>query len=141
MIIYQKGDLLASPCTVIGHCANCFNVMGAGIARQIAIKFPGAWTADQKTAPGDRRKLGTFSKWKGPVTIYNLYGQYGFGAGKQVDYYMLQKALTLMRDDLNADDIVGFPRLGTGLAGGSWEEIECILLEVFKDRIIYVYDL
>ena len=58
-----KGDLLKlaleGKFDVITHGCNCFNTMGAGIARQIAIEFPEAAIADNYTKRGDKSKLGT----------------------------------------------------------------------------------
>lgn len=36
---------------------------------------------------------------------------------------------------------VHMPRIGTGLAGGNWNEIEPIIQEELNDIIVYVYDL
>ena len=50
-----KGDLLAmgkdGTFDIILHGCNCFNVMGAGIAAQIAAQFPDAKLADDETVP------------------------------------------------------------------------------------------
>lgn len=43
---------------VIVHGCNCFNMMGSGIARKIAINFPMAMDADARTLKGDPFKLG-----------------------------------------------------------------------------------
>ena len=40
MISYHNGDLLKSGCDIICHQVNLQGVMGGGIARQIANKYP-----------------------------------------------------------------------------------------------------
>lgn len=40
MISYHKGDLLESQCDIIAHQVNLQGVMGGGLARQIAEKYP-----------------------------------------------------------------------------------------------------
>ncbi len=146
MITHVKGDLLASDCSIIGHQCNCFCTFGAGIARAIREQFPKAYEADLATKRGDRDKMGTFTDYQYEDRhIYNLYGQYGFGPGRQTDYDALEQALTGMAADLapEAGDRykIGFPRLGCGLAGGEWSVVEAILERVWKDRQIYVYSL
>ena len=41
MKTYLGENLLESDCDVIIHCCNCFNTMGAGIAKAIADKYKG----------------------------------------------------------------------------------------------------
>lgn len=40
------------------HGCNCFNSMGAGIAKEVKQRIKGAYQLDQKTKKGDSRKLG-----------------------------------------------------------------------------------
>lgn len=40
MIIDKKGDVLESGCNVICHQVNEYGVMGGGLAKQIANKYP-----------------------------------------------------------------------------------------------------
>ncbi|KAG7346692.1 Zn peptidase [Nitzschia inconspicua] len=52
----QRGDF-----DVIIHGCNCFNTMGAGIAKSIKQNFPSAYKADCQTREGNPDKLGTYS--------------------------------------------------------------------------------
>ena len=65
MIEYIVGNLIEAAqvgdVDVIGHQANCYCAMGAGIAPQIAEAFPDALAADNETIPGDMEKMGTYS--------------------------------------------------------------------------------
>lgn len=146
MIKYVKGNLLKSDVDVIAHGANCFNTMGGGIALQIARQYPEAQKVDRMTSPGDKGKLGTYTKAKsGGKTIYNLYTQYDFGGpDPNVDYAAVHNALSKMRLDVdrtNPDAKIGLPRIGCGLAGGDWSVVELIIEKVFGDREVFVYDL
>lgn len=157
MIITVKGDLLDSDCKVIAHQANCFNTMGAGIARQIAKTYPRAYEADLKTIKGHRKKLGTFSLSIGNPEIYNLYGQYGFASQTKpaTDYKALEKALKAMKNDIFHRSALaqnyGWPKvglpsfMGCGLGGGDWSTVLGIIEKIFGNTEgitdIYLYKL
>lgn len=134
MLIYKNGDLLKSDCTVIMHQANCFSVMGAGIAKAIADKYEEAYLADKglELTPEDR--LGKYSiAYENGITIVNLYGQFNFGAGLKTNYEMLENAIDKFFTDYKEDNKVnlskiGVPyKLGCGLAGGDWNIVKSIL--------------
>ncbi len=148
MIHIQQGDLLQSDCTVIAHQCNCFATMGAGIAKQIKERYPEAYEADRRfpLPIGSRERLGHFSKVRvGDCLIYNLYGQYHYGRGKQTELSMLEKAVRSMLEDLKSHEgKIGFPYgMGAGLAGGDWGEIEPMLERCSEDygRDLFLYRL
>lgn len=61
----MKGDLLwlgrTGEFDVIIHGCNCFNAMGAGIARSVQTHFPEAYVVDLTTEMGAVEKLGTYT--------------------------------------------------------------------------------
>jgi O-acetyl-ADP-ribose deacetylase (regulator of RNase III) len=145
MLRYIKGNLVTAllygDVDFIGHQCNCFNTMRRGIAKEIASKIPTAVIADSLTIKGDKSKLGTFTYDSG---VYNLYGQYKYGTGLvHTDYVYLRAALTAMRNDIdNTAARVAFPKLGCGLAGGSWDIVSNIIQEVFNEYDnIFIYEL
>ena len=120
--LFQSGEF-----DVIAHGANCFNTMGAGIAGQIAIRFPEAVAADNTTIPGDLLKLGSLTV---AVTdyglIFNLYTQYK--PGKNLDYTALRLSLRKMTRMIRGKNMkIGLPKIGAGIAGGNWTKIEKII--------------
>jgi O-acetyl-ADP-ribose deacetylase (regulator of RNase III) len=146
-IEYRKGDLLEQKdVNFIIHCANCFNTMGAGIARAIAEKYPEAVEADNQTKPGDPNKLGCFSYAKGKdgKIIANLYGQFDFGGGKRnLNYEAFYGGLEAIHNQiLDSKDkkkvfVVGMPKfIGCGLANGSWRVVKAMLEDIFEESKI-----
>lgn len=98
-----KGDLiklaLEGNFDVIIHGCNCFHTMGAGIARQIRLKWPGVFEADLQTKKGPE-KLGTYSKHMvslpsgTSMVVVNAYTQGRFfGADILVDYAAVETVL------------------------------------------------
>jgi O-acetyl-ADP-ribose deacetylase (regulator of RNase III) len=142
-----KGDLLKlfkeGEFDVIIHGCNCFNVMGAGIAKQIAEKYPKASLADKETLMGDAKKLSNWSTYILPNNqiIINLYTQYL--PGKNLNEWALflgfEKLLNYL---LPIGKRIGIPAIGCGIAGGDWNKIFPVLTEIAKkaghDLITYV---
>ena len=145
---YKVGNLLTdTSIDVIGHCCNCHNTFGSGIALSIKQMYPAAYDADTeyyKKYSGNY--LGTISKAlvkRGDKNfyIYNLYGQknYGKDGNRYVDYEAIYSALIFMCADIMGryqDECpsVGFPyRMASDRAGGHWSIIETMIRVVFKD--------
>jgi O-acetyl-ADP-ribose deacetylase (regulator of RNase III) len=138
MLIKTEGDLLAlaeaGKFNVIVHGCNCFNTMGAGIARAIRLHYPEAYAADMKTKSGDKNKLGmyTHAKTVYGFTVVNAYTQYNISPdGSDVfDYNAFEKVLTDLFIDIETNNVpvdIGFPYIGCGLAGGDEERIVAMI--------------
>jgi len=131
-----KGNLLDMALNgdfdVIVHGCNCFCNFGAGIALQIAERFPEAYERDKVTKIGDKTKLGTITHCRivrnGKLfRIVNAYTQYGTNASViQCDYNALQNAFELIAILFDGERI-GYPKIGAGLAGGDWNIISEII--------------
>jgi len=132
---------------VIAHGCNCFCTFGAGLAKSMREQFPQAYQADLKTAKGSRAKMGSLSQCTvetaaGTLLIANLYTQFYWGAPKLPEdsqddrYQALESSLQELRGITAASAKVGLPRIGAGLAGGSWPKILDIIKSVFPDATI-----
>jgi len=144
MITYITGDLVrdAEQFDVIGHCCNCFNTMGSGIAPQIKAKFPEAYAVDNATVKGDKSKLGTITYTENTTPIIvNIYGQYDYTGRRRnemdLDYNALRSGLRLMKQKFTGKRFA-LPKLGAGLAGGDWTVIERILQEEFAGEYVTI---
>lgn len=154
-LVYVRGNLLESDCSVMMHQTNCFEVMGAGIAKQFALKWPAVSFADKAFMPKNPTgKLGKCSRAlvnDDKVIVFNLYGQYRYGREKQqTNYQALESAVRMMIDELKQLGNMfyklkfGVPyRMGAGNAGGDWNVIEAMLDRVSDEHGIkfYVYQL
>lgn len=134
MIKEIKGDLLELASKghfdYIIHGCNCFNVMGAGIALQIALKYPKAWAKDQRTIAGSINKLGSFTLSYVPIVnngmyIVNLYTQ--FKPGRNFDIKALDFGLYKLKEIIPPDSKIGLPYIGAGIGGGDWKEIKKVI--------------
>ncbi len=119
---------------VIIHGCNCMCTMGAGIAKAIREHFPEAYDADQKTARGDKAKLGTITtatveRGGREITVVNGYIQFDYGGpGVLVDYDALRSVMRHAKAQFSGRRI-GYPKIGAGLARGDWDRIAQIIDE------------
>jgi hypothetical protein len=138
------------------HCCNLYHAFGAGIAKQIKIKYPNAYKADCKSGYGDKLKLGFFTlSHEEGETIYNLYGQKGIGNDRnplkrncQYDFihdgiWRICEFILDSKD--NKPYILAIPHgMGCGLAGGEWSIVYSILGYIenqFADIHFHIYKL
>lgn len=152
MIIEKQGNLLYQNCDIMIHQANCFATMGAGIAAQLKAKYPEVLVADKMfhIPIGSSKRLGEFSKCetRSNQVIYNLYGQYNYGRGKQTDYPAFMSSLKKIFRDINKSGLnnkkIGMPYLiGCGLAGGDWKIVKRIIeVEALKANLtVHIFKL
>ena len=145
-----QGDLLVLALDgrfdVIIHGCNCYCTMGGGIARVIQEEFPEAYAADLVTIKGDRNKLGDFSfatvkRNDREITIVNGYTQFHFhGADVLVDYDAVRRLFAKIKKRFSGRRI-GYPKIGSGLAGGDWERLAEIIDEELagEDHTLVLY--
>ena len=126
---------------VIVQGCNCFNTMGAGIAKQIKKAWPEIYAVDCKTVRGDKKKLGTITvAYEEDAIVVNAYTQYYYGTkrGRNADYDAIRSAFRIINDEFRGM-VIGIPRIGAGLAGGDWNIIKKIIVEETPDvKVILV---
>ena len=128
--------------SILAHQANCHCTMGSGFAKELKERIPKAWEADQQTYIGDVNKLGDYSVYtpdNGVNVVYNLYGQYDYQSRQDTDYDALHSALTGMFLEVMPHDVVGMPKIGSGLGGGSWNVIEGIIDECSGSHPVFIF--
>jgi len=135
-LIKVKGNLLdmadAGEFDVIVQGCNCFNAMGAGLAPQIAKRYPLAEAVDSDTRKGSIAKLGNwtmaYSTNDNPnqieFRIINAYTQYvtskqGEDVFEYASFEVILRKLAHEYGHLR----FGLPYIGMGLAGGDKKRI------------------
>lgn len=125
------------------HGCNCFCNMGAGIAKEVKKKIPGAFKEDAMTMKGNQSKLGRNSVYQdGNKLLFNAYTQYKFwGEGPQVDYDAIESCFKSAVERAKACPAqlpIVTPLIGAGLAGGDWMRIYDIIDKATGDYPIIV---
>ncbi len=150
MLIYKTMDATSVNTGIIAHGVNCQRRMASGIAKTIRAKFPQAYEA-YMALPGGEDMLGTSHvvciNHEAELYVANMFTQvfYGYGGGKYADADAIEHALTATAAQANVYSLPIFmPRVGCGLGGLKWEDVEqrvLKVLELYPDVDIVVCDL
>jgi len=125
-------------------------IWGAGFSRQLRNKWPRAQAAfkDWVLSTKGEFKLGAthIVRVDDATTVASLVAQHGYGPADhpRVRYNALTTALQQIGEMAsNAGASIHMPRIGSGLAGGSWEVVEEIVEETLCRRglKVTVYEL
>lgn len=165
MISYHTGDAtlpdIEGP-LVIAHICNDAGRFGAGFAKAVATRYPTAqgmyyrWHDGVSRATFKACELGAI-QWcpvgrdiglqAGDRWVVNMVAQHGTRSKTNPKPLDLD-ALTACLRNLNQSSYVSelnvpivMPRIGTRLAGGTWDEIEPIIVEQVGYQDVRVYDL
>lgn len=135
-IRYVTGDATALAVdgpVVLAHCVNSVGRWGAGFVLAVSARWPHVkadyldWWRDR--GRGDFALGATRHVAVGPGRwVANMVGQRGIagpGNPKPIDYGALEQCLTAVAvHALRYAAVVHMPRVGCGLAGGRWADVE-----------------
>jgi O-acetyl-ADP-ribose deacetylase (regulator of RNase III) len=139
MITKINGDLFNTKQRIIAHGVNCQGVFNAGVAKQIASRFPKVKKLylDKQWTPGDIQVCPVL-KDRTPDFIMNLATQNYYGSGQDFVVYNALYACFVQLFEF-AEFLgcgVAIPKIGSGLAGGDWTRIYKIIEACIKHRPI-----
>lgn len=152
MIEVKNGDIFNAfndGCNVICHQVNCQGSMNAGLAKEIAKRWPEVKRDYQDLCMenGINRLLGTYIFT--PIEeggIVSIFGQAYYGRDKNrcyTSYGALAHAFHLIHECLYVKKIAVPYGIGCGLAGGNWNVVMKIITNEFNyadrgpDVVIY----
>ena len=156
MITYLNGDATEPKVDgpkIIAHVCNNIGAWGRGFVLSLSLRYPLAERAYrgwyQQNIDHNRIdppfKLGEVQFVQiGDVYIANMIGQHGIFPVEGVSpvrYDAIEACLNIVSVAAkNRNASVHMPRIGCGLAGGKWSDVEPILARTLKDLDVYVYD-
>ncbi len=138
-----KGDLIhfaKQGCfDLIIHGQNCKHGWKKGIAHTIGLHFPQAKKSDLETLYGDKKKLGSYSyanitldSGKNLIVV-NAYTQFNYGQGNHLNIKALESCFFKIKNDF-PNLHYAYPKIGAGLAGGNWNQINTVIESIFHDQ-------
>lgn len=152
-IHYIKGDAtqpIGYGTKIICHICNDIGAWGAGFVIALSKRWK-APELDYRSLKPKERILGSVTfvvvenNVENNIVVANMIGQHGVGLDKDgnppIRYDAVREALKSVNAlAVTVNATVHMPRIGCGLAGGRWDEIEKIIKEVLTVDT-YVYDL
>ncbi|MBD0419211.1 Appr-1-p processing protein [Streptomyces sp. TRM S81-3] len=153
-ITYVRGDATVPSVKgvkVIAHVCNDLGGWGKGFVLAVSRRWPepeAAYRAWHRDRAANDFALGAVQlvRVEPYVWVANMIGQRGIRTGSKgvpVRYEAIDTALARLADEATAlDASVHMPRIGCGLAGGSWSRIEPLITErlVARGIAVTVYD-
>lgn len=134
MIVYKTGNLFTTTKTAIGHGVNCEGVMGHGIAVEVRRLFPETYAAYNKICLQGKLKPGMVYPYRenGKV-ILNIASQDKKGRNASLDWLAIGMWKTLgYCEDRNFDGLA-IPRIGAGIGGLKWPDVDSLLHEIYDE--------
>ncbi|WP_067487860.1 macro domain-containing protein [Actinomadura hibisca] len=153
-IRYVRGDATspqAKGVKVVAHVCNDLGGWGKGFVLEISRRWPEP-EADYRAWHRDRARndfgLGAvrFVRVEPYIWVANMVGQRGMKRGSKgvpIRYDALGRCLAALGDEaLELGASVHMPRIGCGLAGGKWSQVEPLIEERLSGREVpvTVYD-
>lgn len=147
----KRGDVLLARKGIIVHGCNCEGVMGAGIARTIAERYPTVFDAYTNEYKTNGLKLGTIipvqlGKQKWIVNAMTQSFTSSNGGLRPASYDAIAECFERVEEFAETLSIrlpVLFPAIGAGLGGGKWEIIKHIIMNSLGERrrnVLYVFN-
>ena len=147
-IQYVSGDA-TSPVTggskIICHVCNDIGAWGAGFVLALSRKWKEPEQDYRNWFKNGSPKLGhtLFSMIDSSLYVANMIGQHGCGWSNGIPpirYDALLRCLEQVLDfAIKKGCSVHMPKIGCGLAGGVWKEIEPLIVKSLSERDIPVY--
>lgn len=145
MINIKSGNILNCTENIICHQVNVQGIMGGGLARQLADRYPDLENAySEYCRIHNNRYIDLSADILFYVTenkvIANMFSQ---KENFDTDYLNMEIALTYLKKFAQENDLsIAIPYgIGCGIANGEWEKIYKIIEELFNDYDVTLYRL
>ena len=131
MILWKSGDLFMSTCGTLGCPVNTKSVMGAGLAKEFARRFPGLEAAYKKACRSGALGVGTPWLWSPdgaePTKVLCIATKDHWK--QPSEYLYIEQAAEWIAKNHEAAGIkeLALPALGCGLGGLEWHRVKGIL--------------
>lgn len=135
-------DILSSTADLILIPVNCIGVMGAGLAKQFAIKHPAGLAYYKRLCADKEIKLGKHGRWwanrdtlTGDIVNKFLFFPTKHHYKDKSDLILIESGLlnlywTLYRNQIPNTNSVAIPALGCGLGGLKYHHVHASILTI-----------
>ena len=144
MVTFVKGDIFKSPVQVIANPINCVGVMGKGLAKVFAQKFPEMEKDYVKRCKNNNVALGVPYLWeddKFQILNFPTKGHWKTPSRLE-DIKSGLEYLSKNYDEMGISTLA-LPALGCGLGGLEWDQVKALMLDILEpisDLHVFVYE-
>lgn len=156
---YKNKSLLdLPPKIVICHQVNCQGVMGAGLAKQIRIRWPEVYADYKKTIENAEAQVAGLENPPDDILlgavactttvdghrVASLFAQYDYGYGpcRYTNYEAFASCLENLNKLVPSYVPIAFPyKIGCGLGGGDWDIIQLMIKKILHHEDVYICQL
>ena len=129
--IEVEGDLFSGDYDAIGHGVNCKGVMGAGIAKVFADKYPGMESAYRALCAGGWMKPGkVFPYYDGKRWVFNMATQDHPGADASIQWVQDSTIDALKLAEAYHLNNLAIPQIGCGIGGLHIDEVRSLMIDI-----------
>lgn len=118
------GDLFEAQLPAIGHGCNTVGVMGAGIAKEFRRRWPAMYDEYRRRCDDGEFGLGDVFQWGDSPVVFNLGTQPKPGPYASLAAIEASVSLMIRLADRSGLSTVGLPRIGCGLGGLDWADVQ-----------------
>jgi O-acetyl-ADP-ribose deacetylase (regulator of RNase III) len=138
-ITYIKGNLFETECLNIGHGCNSVGVMGRGAALEFKQRYPHVYWEYRKACFNGSLKPGSVhvSSEQNKI-LYNFITQPYPGPYAKIEYIKNSMTQAVLTYELKE---IAIPKIGCGLGGLNWKDVETMLNTEFPSVIFHIYSL
>lgn len=132
-MIEMTGDLFDTEAPMIGHGVNVKGLMGAGIAKEFARRFPEMKENYRRRCEQGILLPGKVYFYKDPETgivVANMASQDLPGPHARIEWLESTARGALALADSRGFTKVALPRIGCGIGGLEWAEVKAVLERV-----------
>lgn len=163
MITYLEGDAtypIGNGPKIIMHVCNDRGGWGSGFVLALSKRWPEPEARYRSMGGACVRgmvQIVAVDQGRECIMVANMIAQRGYGASNTsphqngvpnlqvpLDYDALSRCLRYVADCarfIDASTTVHAPRIGCGLAGGTWDRVEPLIVEAFDNIPVFIYDL
>jgi O-acetyl-ADP-ribose deacetylase (regulator of RNase III) len=139
MIKYVSGDIFESQCQTLVNPVNTVGVMGAGLARQFAQKYPDMLARYKALCQRCLLHIGTLWTWKSPERWILCFPTKKHWADPAWLSYIDAGLANLSHSyEKRGITSIAFPKIGCGLGGLDWELVEALIWEYLSPTTLDV---
>jgi len=147
MIKYVKGSVFDTDCDIIAHGCNCRGGFGKGVAYHMALLHPKAKQFYMQKYRylhgwklGDVQYVSSKGKIIANCATQDKYWKTGDTKEPLAVYWAIRSCMVKLFHYASIYNLtVAMPKIGAGLAGGDWDEIEKIIEEASEGLTVKVY--